>query len=158
MLVKHKPTGQRANPQIESAVYLTALANSELRNNLIGALFADDRAVVKSTTEAALDAKVQITGFWLGFAVFCALGFAIYWAFEYLSRRLDEEWATIVTYVPAFFAFLVIFPVQRWYSTYAKRRYCEEHGHVLEQFKSAAGRHVVLCRRCFSVLQGPPVS
>lgn len=154
--VTHHGTSKRATPSVESEVYVKALADPQIRSAIIRALFPENRRLVNSSAEDALTAGAESTGFWIGLGVFCLVGAGIYWIFRYLARELDEEWASLITYLPSFFAFLVVFPVRRFYVSYAKRRYCAKYGHILDQFVANDGRQVVTCKRCYVVLQGSP--
>ena len=93
-------------------------------------------------------------GLWLGFAVFASLGVALYGANEYLAMRIGRDNSMWILGVPAFFAIFIVPIVRDIYARFARRRYCAKHGHKLMEFDSKAGRHVVMCERCGSFLEG----
>ncbi|MBX3628071.1 MAG: hypothetical protein KF892_23885 [Rhizobacter sp.] len=137
-----------SQPPDGMALYLRILQEPGLRATLLEALVPDSKAQVAQLREKAIAERGKSYGLWLGFAALCLLGYCLYKATFLLARHLGNDWAEFVTFIPAFFAFLVVFPVQhaveRWYA----RRYCAQISHRLETFKDKQGREVTLCKRC----------
>lgn len=146
--VKHKNSNKEAKPSTKSAIYLKAINNQTLRSKIISSIFPENAQLIRTATEDSLTNEAENTGFWIGCIVFFILGLAIYWAYQYLLRLLDEEWASLITLIPSFFAFVTIFLVQRQYVAYVRRKYCKKNGHILEYFISQTGDNKVMCRRC----------
>lgn len=107
----------------------------------------------RATAEAATEARADQVGFCFGLLAFAVLGLLIYIVFLYLSELLGEEAAYLVTILPAFFAFLIIQPAQRYAARYYKRVHCKKHGHNLKSIEAKDGTQFVVCMRCGSFLK-----
>ncbi len=66
--------------------------------------------------------RAEDVGFWIGVGVFALVGAVVYVVYRFLLQRLGDEWATLIVYVPAFFAVFLIKPVQDRYMAIARRR------------------------------------
>jgi len=95
-----------------------------------------------------LNERSKNYGFLVGFAALFALGYALYRLTLVLAGVVGYSTAEAITYLPMFFAFLIVFPAQHFVDGWYKRRYCTQHGHRLESFKSNAGIEVTWCKRC----------
>lgn len=135
-------------PKNGTVLYLRILREPALRANLLQALVPDDKEQITDLREKAIAERGKNYGSTVGLAAFALAGYSLYRLTLWLSTYVGYNWAEIITYIPAFFAFLIIFPVQeaveRWYA----RRYCKEHGHRLDSFKYAHGKDVTWCKRC----------
>jgi hypothetical protein len=115
---------------------------------------AEDTKQSPESAEKLLRARIEGTGLWLGFLAFGAIAALLYAARDHLSHRFGMSFADILVSIPAFFAIFIIFPVQRWHTAFALRRYCAKHSHVLDEFTANDGRRVVMCKRCSAMLIG----
>jgi hypothetical protein len=124
------------------------LREPALRATMLEALTPNLQGQITELREKAVSERGKNLGFALGFAALLLVGYVLYRITLLLSRYIGHDWAEIVTYLPALFAFLVIFPVQAVVERWHARRYCEQHSHRLEAFKDKGGTEVTWCRRC----------
>ena len=135
-------------PKRETEIYLRVLREPALRATLLEALVPESRGQIAELREKAISERGKNYGFSLGFLALCVTGYVLYKLTFLLARYIGFEWAEMVTYLPMFFAFLVIFPVQHWVERWHSRRYCIQHSHRLETFKNSQGKDITWCKRC----------
>ena len=129
-------------------IFRKILRNPPLRATLLEQLTPDLKGQIIELREEAIRDRAKGIGFAIGFASFVVLGILLYQVTIYLSRHIGRDWAEIATYIPTFFAFVIIFPVQGYVSGLYRRRHCEIHSHLLDVFKDKDGREVTRCKRC----------
>ena len=129
-------------------LYLRILSEPSLRATLLESLVPNSQIEVAQLREKAIAERGSTYGYWLGFAAFCLLGFYLYRVTGFLSRNLGNDWAEIIAYIPAFFAFAVVFPIQHVIEGWYTRRYCTQHSHRLETYNDQQGREITWCKRC----------
>lgn len=135
-------------PNREMDIYLRVLREPALRATLLEVLVPDSQGQVIELREKAIAERGKNFGFGLGFLALCATGYLLHKLTLLLAKYIGLDWAEMVTYIPMFFAVLVIFPVQHWGERWHSRRYCINHSHRLETFKNAQGKEVTCCKRC----------
>jgi len=135
-------------PKDGFALYLRVLKEPALRATLFEALLPNERNKIQELREDALNERAKNYGFLAGLLALLLLGYGLYRLTIILARVVGYDTAEAITYLPLFFAFLVIFPVQHAVDRWYKRRYCNQHGHRLESLKNAVGSEVTWCRRC----------
>lgn len=145
---RHADPRRTERPKQEMDIYLRVLREPALRATLLEALVPDSRGQVIELREKAISERGKNYGFALGFLAFCVTGYVLYKLTFLLAKYIGLDWAEIVTYLPMFFAFLVIFPVQHWVERWHSRRYCIQHSHLLETFKNSQGKDITWCKRC----------
>lgn len=150
----HFISARRANPLDPKPpakpfdLYLRVLREPALRANLIEALVPGQRGHVSSLREEAIVERARSHGLAAGIAALAIVGFALYWLTEFLARRVGYDTAELITYLPMFFAFLVMFPVRDWYASWYLRRHCAMHSHRLHTWSDETGRSHTMCKRC----------
>ena len=135
-------------PKQEMDIYLRVLRDPALRATLLEALVPESRGQITELREKAISERGKNYGFALGFLTLCITGYILHKLTFLLAKYIGLDWAEIVTYLPMFFAFLVIFPVQYWVECWHSRRYCIQHSHLLKTFKNAQGEDITWCKRC----------
>jgi hypothetical protein len=138
-------TGQ---PKNSFDIYLRVLKEPALRANLFEALVPDQTAKISELREEALSERAKGYGFAVGFAALCATGYALCLLTRFLAGYIGYDTAELITYLPTFFAFLIVFPVQHFVAHWYRRRYCIQHSHRLETFKAVDEKMVTWCKRC----------
>ncbi len=88
-------------------------------------------------------------GLWLGMASLIPIGLFLNFAWSFLSKHLDEDWADIILAIPIFAGVFLIMPVRSAYETFAKRRRCTKLGHVFTQWNEKTRG----CERCYRLDQ-----
>jgi len=129
-------------------LYLRVLKEPALRASLLEALTPDKVDQITKLREEAITERGKNIGFSAGFMALCFTGLALYALTRFLAKYIGYEWAEIITYLPMFFAFLVVFPVQHLVQGWYIRRYCTQNSHRLETFKDKNGKEITWCRRC----------
>ena len=129
-------------------LYLRILKEPALRATMLEALTPDLKSQINELREKALAERGKNIGFLLGSFAFLLTGYALYKLTTVLARHIGHDWAEMVTYIPMFFAFLVVFPVQAIVVQWHARRYCEQHSHRLETYKDKEQKEITWCRRC----------
>lgn len=141
-------TRAKEKPRDEFTLYLRILREPALRATLVEALVPNSQVQVLELREKAISERGKNYGLWSGFAAFSILGYCLYMVTDLLARHIGIDWAEIITYIFAFFAFLVIIPVkhtvERWYA----RHYCNQYSHRFETLSDQQGREVAWCKRC----------
>ena len=135
-------------PKNDTDLYLRILREPALRANLLEALVPNAKAQITDLRERAITERGKNYGFTAGLAVFALSGYSLYRLTYWLSKHVGDDWAEIITYIPAFFAFFIIFPVQHAVKLWYARRHCNENNHRFETFKGAHGNEVTWCKRC----------
>ena len=115
---------------------------------MLEALTPDLKGQITELREKAVAERGKNIGFAFGLVALLLTGYSLYKLTLFLSRHIGHDWAEIVTYIPTFFAFLVIFPVQAVVERWHARRHCEQHSHRLETYKNKEGREITWCKRC----------
>lgn len=158
-LVGVMPRGsdQRIPHTIEWEIYMRVLSEPQLRASAMQQLFHDTPGIVNSATEEIVSAKANDIGLWGGLTAFAVAGGLIYGAYALLARHFDEESAYLITFLPALFAFMLIFPIRDRVATHVKRYYCNKRGHILKFATDSAGSGFVVCERCDTYLKGTRV-
>lgn len=125
-------------------LYKRVLQEPPLRAMMLEALVPSANKEIDGLRETAVGDKANEIGFWVGFCVFLAGGILLYLTATYLNRVLGKDWGDLITFVPSFFAVMLIFPVQRWFARLYMRSHCDRVGHKFEnlQFDSK------VCIRC----------
>lgn len=131
-------------PEKPFELYLKVLRTPALRARLVEALLPEQKGQVTALREEAILERAQAQGLWLGLAIFALVGYALYELTLLLADHFGYQTAELITYLPMFFAFLVIFPTKEWYTRWSQQRYCEIHGHRLRPLTEG----VSLCSRC----------
>jgi hypothetical protein len=129
-------------------LYLRILREPALRATLFEALLQSSTHKLAELREQAIEERAKNYGFAAGFIALCALGYALYRLTLLLANGVGYSTAEAITYLPAFFAFLIIFPVQQFVGAWYKRRYCIQNSHRFESFTTNAGTEVTWCKRC----------
>lgn len=92
--------------------------------------------------------KLKNQGYALGFGVFVAIGLALY-SFQFaISDVVGDDWASIIIFIPAFCAFLVIGLVAERYALFMERRICGKRGHIYEKITPDKDEPYVVCKQC----------
>jgi len=129
-------------------LYLRILKEPALRATMLEALAPDCVSQIHDLREQAISERGSNVGFSAGFIAFLILGYALYKLTFLLAKFMGHDWAGMITYIPMFFACLVILPVQghveRWYA----RRYCDQHSHNLYSLSHRDGLEITRCKRC----------
>lgn len=140
--------GRSDIPKNGDDLYLRILNEPALRANLLQSLIPDATAQISDLREKAIWERGNSVGLTAGLAAFAITGYLLYQLTLWLSRYVGYELAGLITYIPMFFAIVVMFPVQtivrRWHS----RRYCNTHSHLLKSIKNANGAEASMCMRC----------
>ena len=136
------------NPSNGFDLFLRILKEPSLRATMLEALTPDLKGQITELREKAVAERGKNIGFAFGFVALLLTGYSLYKLTLFLSRHIGHDWAEIVTYIPTFFAFLVIFPVQAVLERWHARRHCEQHSHRLETYKNKEGREITWCKRC----------
>ena len=129
-------------------LYLRILKKPALRASLLEALTPAKVDQIAKLREEAISERGKSLGYSAGFLALCFTGLALYALTHLIAKYTGYEWAEIITYLPMFFAFLVVFPVQHLVQGWYMRRYCAQNSHRLETFKDKNGQEVTWCRRC----------
>lgn len=138
----------RSEPENGFTLYRRILSEPELRATLLESLVPGSQIKVAELREKAIFERGSNYGFWLGVAAFCLLGYCLYRLTVLLARSFGNDWAEIITFIPMFFAFVVVLPVQHMVEHWYSRRYCRQHSHRFETFSDQQGQDVTLCKRC----------
>lgn len=142
------PARARSRQKNGMTLYLRILSEPSLRATLLESLVPNSEVEVAQLREKAISERGGAYGFWVGFAVFWLLGYCLYRLTVLLARNLGHDWAEIITYIPSFIAFVVVFPVQRVFEHWYIRRYCGQYSHCLEKGSDPQGREITWCKRC----------
>lgn len=145
---RYADPGKTQMPAKPFDLYLRVLREPALRANLLAILVPDRTGQIDALREEAIAERAKTHGSYVGFAALCIVGYAIYHLTLLLARYVGYDTAEAITYLPAFFAFLVIFPVQHWYAAWYCRRYCAQHSHRLESWTDHEGKSLTRCKRC----------
>ncbi len=146
--VRHANPNRRKRPKNEFILYRRILIEPALRATLLEALAPELKGQIVELREKAISERGKYVGLQLGFVALCLTGFGLHKSVLLLSKYVGYDWADLIAYLPVFFAFFVIFPVQRVVEHWYLRRYCIHHSHLLETFKDKQGREVTCCKRC----------
>lgn len=145
---RYADPSQSKLPKNQHLLYLRILKEPTLRATLLETLVPDAKAQITELRETAVSRKGKSLGLTVGFVALGLTAYLLYRSSFWLSRHSEYEWAEMVIYIAAFFAFFIVFPVQsvveRWYA----RRYCHSHSHRITMFKGANGAIVTSCKRC----------
>jgi hypothetical protein len=129
-------------------LYMRILKEPNLRANLHEAFGIATATRLTDMREEGLRQRASSVGLNAGIAAFVLLGIAIYFVFRLLARRIGNDWAEVVTFVPAFSAFIVVMPVQHIVRSWYLRRHCDQNGHMFETWNDRTGRQITMCKRC----------
>lgn len=129
-------------------LFLRVLKEPALRATMLEALVPDSRDQILELREKALSERGKNVGFAIGLLAFSLTGYGLYKLTLLLARHVGYDWAELITYIPTFFAFVVIFPVQALVERWHARRYCLQHSHRLETFRNKDGSETTWCKRC----------
>ncbi len=130
------------------ALYLRILNEPALRATLLEALVPENKEQIIELREKAISERGRNYGFALGLVVLGIVGYILYKLTFVIARYVEYDLAEAITYLPAFFAFLLILPVQHAVERWHARRYCEQHSHRLQSFKDKEGEQIACCKRC----------
>ncbi len=139
---------QNGKPKHEMELYLRILREPALRANLLEALVPEAKAQISELREKAISERGKNYGFSIGFAAFVLTGYSLHIFTKWLGNHIGYDWAEMITYIPIFFAFLIIFPVEHMVERWHARQYCYAHNHRLETFEDIQGNNVTRCKRC----------
>lgn len=145
---RYADSAKKTAPPNGSDLYLRILKEPALRAAMLEALTPDLALQISELREKALSERGTNIGFYVGFIAFLLAGYLLYELTLLLAKHIGYDLAEFVIYIPMFFAFIVIFPVQAIVESWYARRYCSQHSHRLENFKSKEGQQFSLCKRC----------
>lgn len=156
-LASVKRLGTKPSPvssSVASELYLKVLRTPHLRAEALEQLMPGEAAVAAQTREAGVRKRAENHAFIAGFGVFLLTGALLY----AITLKLADWWgmdtAMMITYLPTFFAVLIIVPVKNWYERWFFRRHCQLAGHLPRPL-GGPGPEIVICDRCHERLNIP---
>ena len=100
--------------------------------------------------------KIRQRGLTFALVILFAWLGVLYIVHVYLRWPLGEELSALIIAVIWLFSLALLDPLTTRYANFETRRYCSQHGHLLENKISGDGRPYVLCNRCYMVMINEP--
>jgi hypothetical protein len=153
-LVSAKRQGASSLPvrsSVASELYMKVLRTPHIRAEVLEQLIPDKTEVAARTREDGVRKRAENHAFAAGFGVFLLTGAALYAITLQLADWWGMDTAMTITYLPSFFAVLIILPVKNWYERWFLRRHCQLAGHLPRPLVGP-GREIIICDRCHELL------